>query len=359
MGYRGQRDSMQTQISGMESLRDDDDPNPNPALEAEIANLRAQVTALNQQIRTLERQMDEYEDLLDYQRRIELANARAQDRLRNAEANAPDAYDQVRNRPDYDPSLASMESQLVNYRLQLIQEQVRSAQVNASFTDFLWGGYNQTGAQIQSLTAQFADLKQIKQQETRKRLEELQFQFSRDSVITAGFSGVVSGLTISRYDFVQPGGAVGTLIRDSYSGSADSVILYVPIGKGKLVQEGMEVNISPATVNREEHGYILGRVKAVSPYAVTQEQMMSTLQNQQLVQTFGGQAAVMEVEVELLRDTGTISGYLWSTPRGAPVTIDPGTICSGEIKVSSQRPIEMVVPFLKSLFSGTSGEETQ
>ena len=270
----------------------------------------------------------------------------------------PSLLDQVQNRPDYDPNLAQMQSQLEGYRLQLIQARLQDAQLGSTFTSYLWGGYHQTGDQITSLMEQFSNLKQVKQQDLLRDLQELRSQLSRGSVITAGFNGTVSGLNIRRGDYVQTGGMVGTVVREDPAGSS-GVVLYVPLDKGKLVSEGMEVNISPATVNREEYGYMLGRVKTVSVYAVTAEQMMSSLQNQQLVQAFGGQSAVIELEVELLRDSQTISGYRWSTPKGAPITIDPGTICSGEIKVSSRRPIDMVVPFFKRLFGGTFGEVAQ
>ena len=80
---------------------------------------------------------------------------------------------------------------------------------------------------------------------------------------------------------------------------------------------------------------------------------MNTLQNQQLVRVLAGDAAVIEVEVELLRDPQTISGYRWSTPKGAPFAVDVGTICSGEIKVAEKRPVEMVMPFIQRLFHGS------
>jgi HlyD family secretion protein len=149
---------------------------------------------------------------------------------------------------------------------------------------------------------------------------------------------------------VQPGSVLGNIVRGDQDVSSSNVILYVPMDRGMLVEEGMEVNISPATVNKEEHGYIIGQIVSVSLYAVTQEHMMAVLQNQQLVHTFAGQNAVLEVEVELITNSETVSGYQWSSPRGAPFSISPGTICQGEIIVSSQRPIDMVIPFIKRLF---------
>jgi len=122
------------------------------------------------------------------------------------------------------------------------------------------------------------------------------------------------------------------------------------VEKGRLVEAGREVRRSPTTVNREEYGYIIGQVVSVSASYVTQEHMMATLQNQQLVAAFSGGSAVLEVEVDLFRDDNTVSGYRWSTPKGAPFVVSPGTICGGEIKVSDRRPVEMIVPFVKKFF---------
>ena len=299
-------------------------------------------------------QVTVYYDTMTGSRYIDLTGNEFQKDAGEADNN-PSVYNQVENRPTYDPTLASMQTQLQNYRLQLIQTRLQESQLASGFTSFLWGGYNQTGDQISSIMEQFINLKQIKRQDYQKQLVELQEKYSTSSVITAGFSGTVLGLNIQRYDFVQLGSIVGNIVRTEQPNEISNVLLYVPLDKGKLIHTGMEVGVSPATVNREEHGYIIGEVQSVSLYAVTQEHMMAALQNQQLVQMFGGQSAVIELEIELLRDENTVSGYKWSTPKGAPITIDPGTICSGEIKVSSQRPIDMVIPFIKRLFTGANG----
>lgn len=187
-------------------------------------------------------------------------------------------------------------------------------------------------------------------QERRMELESLLFQLARRDVIRAGYSGRILDLHLQRDDFVAEGDVVGSLIRDTKAKENTAVVLYLPIEQGKRVQEGMAVNVSPSTVNREEYGYISGRVKSVSEYAVTRESMLNTLRNEQMVHAFAGEDAVMEVRVELLRSAATVSGYRWSTEEGAPTTIAAGTICEGEIRVASRRPVDLVLPFLRGLF---------
>ena len=320
------------------------------AMQSQLESLQIQKQTLSLQITSLTQQIEEYEGYLVYQLQIELENAQAQDRQSAAARDVPNAVEQIKNRPNYDPNLSSMQSQLVDYRMQLIQAQTRNNQLNATFTNFLWGAYNQTGDQILSLAEQCVHLKQVKHQDYLNELKDLQDDYAKKSVITAEFSGVVSDLNIQPYDYVQLGSVQGNIVRGDRDVISTNVILYVPIDKGKLVQDDMEVSISPATVNREEHGYIIGKVISVSEAAVTQEHMMNILQNMQLVNMFARETAVLQVEVELLRNDETISGFQWSTPRGAPLLIKAGTICYGEITVSTRQPIELVVPFIKGLF---------
>jgi HlyD family secretion protein len=247
-----------------------------------------------------------------------------------------------------------MQTQLETLNIQLNQARKQHEQMQSASNGYLYGATISTNAQIDALIEQLTDLRQIKQQDLQKQISMLQHQLSLDGAINASSDGRVLDLFVQKGAFVQAGSAIGTVVRETQATENTSVMMYVPLEQGKQVREGMEVNVSPSTVKREEYGYIIGRVKNVTEYAVTQESMMATLQNQQLVQAFSGDSAVMAVEVELLRSPDTESGYLWSTPKGAPITIDAGTVCSAEIKVSSQRPADMVLPFIRKLFQGQS-----
>ena len=170
------------------------------------------------------------------------------------------------------------------------------------------------------------------------------------SVIEAEISGTISSFTIRPGNFVQVGSVVGNIVGSPDTLSSRAVI-YVPLEDGKMIEPGMEVFVTPSTANRQEHGYILGRVVSISASSVTHDHMMFTLQNSQLVQRLSGGDPVMEAVIELYTDASTVSGFSWSTPRGTPFAIVPGTVCFGEIIVAYQRPIDMVIPFLRGIFA--------
>ena len=83
--------------------------------------------------------------------------------------------------------------------------------------------------------------------------------------------------------------------------------------------------------------------------------MLDVLNNQLLVENISTGDALIEVHIELLKDSSTISQYKWTTKNGAPITIAPGTVCSGRIAIDDNKPIEIVFPFLKSIFDNFGG----
>jgi HlyD family secretion protein len=74
---------------------------------------------------------------------------------------------------------------------------------------------------------------------------------------------------------------------------------------------------------------------------------MTNFQNEVLVNTLTHNGPVTEIRVRLQEDARTHSGFAWSSSRGPLIDISSGTFCSGRIITRIQRPITLVVPFLK------------
>jgi HlyD family secretion protein len=124
-------------------------------------------------------------------------------------------------------------------------------------------------------------------------------------------------------------------------------ILYIPSVHGKKIKTGMEVQIAPSTVKKEEFGYLLGTVTYVSDFPVTPQGMTRVLKNEQLVSTLSGDDAPYEIHVDLLPDPDNISTYRWTSSEGPPLRIQSGTLASAGIVVERRRPIQMVIPQLR------------
>jgi HlyD family secretion protein len=124
-------------------------------------------------------------------------------------------------------------------------------------------------------------------------------------------------------------------------------VIYMPPNDGKKVRPGMEVKVSPSTVEVEVYGYIEGLVKHVSEYPASKAGMERVLGNTDLANAFSTGEPPIAVIVELLTDTATVSGYQWTSLEGPDDDIRSGTLCNAYITVETQRPISLLFPTIK------------
>jgi HlyD family secretion protein len=125
------------------------------------------------------------------------------------------------------------------------------------------------------------------------------------------------------------------------------LIGYLPSSQVKDLAAGMEVQVSPAAVKREEYGFLLGKVTYVFNYPATAAAMMRHFENEPLVTSLTLKGPVTEVRIALIPNASTASGFEWSTPKGAPITLSGGTICGMKVVTRRQKPMELLVPYLK------------
>ena len=194
----------------------------------------------------------------------------------------------------------------------------------------------------ESLEANIAQQNKIT--DLKRALDALQKDLAVQSKVISPYAGQVLEIKVSPGSFVQVGTPLISLHPDVEKLEA---VFYVPAEKAKDIRRGMEVEISPSTVKREEYGFIRGRVVSVADYPVTQAALMRLFENEALVRALSGGGPVTEIGAEMDPDASTPSGYRWSSREGAPVKLSAGTICTGEIITRKQKPISLVFPYIK------------
>ncbi|MES2949273.1 MAG: NHLP bacteriocin system secretion protein [Pseudomonadota bacterium] len=127
--------------------------------------------------------------------------------------------------------------------------------------------------------------------------------------------------------------------------------LYVSSADGKRIRKDMVAEVVPATVKREEYGFISGRVLSVAEMPATQEGMQSRLKNQKLVQTLSQDGAPFELIVALDADPSTPSGFRWSSSRGPDENLSAGGLCAGEVVTREETVFKLLVPSLRRFFT--------
>ena len=255
----------------------------------------------------------EYEDLsrfVEEQKRLSVANLKQQ-------------------RANLERSIATVERQieLLDERLRVQQELLADGLITQQALLTLEQELNTSRDQLAGFRLELNGLElsrleseqQLEQQlESRRgvirdveiQLRELRGNLEENVQITSTAAGRVLELLAARGDVVSPGTPV--LSMEIVSEELLAVI-FVPAALGKQVEMGMEARVVPSTVQREEYGFMLGEVTRVAEFPSTSRGMQRLLANEQLVVSLMESGPPIQVDVSLVRDASTPTGYDWSS----------------------------------------------
>ena len=151
------------------------------------------------------------------------------------------------------------------------------------------------------------------------------------------------------------------MILHSMGDGADGLqaVVYFSPTDGSRVRSGMKALISPTSTREEESGYILGIVSRVSESPVTQEQMIRTLQNEDLAVALSYDYTPIEVHVDLIPDPSTETGYKWTSGKGPLTKIVSRIQCYAAVIVDEQTPLSLAIPYLRGLLPSGGEEEAK
>ena len=109
----------------------------------------------------------------------------------------------------------------------------------------------------------------------------------------------------------------------------------------------MRIQVVPSTVQREEYGFMTGKVSSVDIFPISRDALLSWLKNDKLVDSVMQKGPLLSVLGSLDRDPSTKSGFHWSSLKGAEVELTAGTMGTAEVVVSKQPPAALVLPAIK------------
>jgi hypothetical protein len=193
--------------------------------------------------------------------------------------------------------------------------------------------------QIQTLGVRVGDL--VRPGQVVARVRSLSAEDQRTAEIASAYGGRVVAVGAVQGGVVEAGGDLVTL---EDAAQPLEAVVYMPAASAKNVQPGMEVQVSPTNVSRQEYGFLRGRVRSVGAFPSTFQSMMLVMANDQLVREFLADGTPIEIRVDLEPDPSVSSGYRWSSSAGPPIAIDSGTLCMTTITLSEQQPINFVLP---------------
>lgn len=191
--------------------------------------------------------------------------------------------------------------------------------------------------------------------ETKQQIYLLNENYQTATQVVATATGRVMEIPVRRGDFVQAGSTIAVI--ESGSGeNAIGALVYFSAADGKKIRPGMKIGLVPTTVKQEEYGYMQGLITDVSEFPVSDNYLVSSLQNMSLASTFHQISNPIEVKVSIIPDPSTYSGYKWSSSRGPDQKIGSGYLCAAKVTTDSRRPISLIIPTIKKKLLGIGDE---
>ncbi len=360
---------MKAQVAKLEQTEADDQTNVNKATDAvdhaedlekvqeyyynsKLNELNSKISAYQSQVSTSESAVEEAKRRAEsVYSKISEANSEIEDAV-SKYYDAEDVYLAAEAAKLAAQAVGTISSDGYNFAMQQyrtelqLQRSIDDALVELRARAIADGVAEQTQKELVAM--QFDNAKDAALAAIDKELQEQDEQM-RKSQIRATKSGILAGMRITEGSAVQAGSVVTNVkpfLNSSQIYDSDTVISYVPVSEGRKIKEGMEVNVYPSTVNKNEYGHMKGKVTEVAEYVTSKDDISNELGDASLVDSFLKNGPVVAVTIELEMDPSTVSGYYWTNKKGAEVELDAGTVVTTDTIIEKKAPISMLIPYI-------------
>lgn len=181
--------------------------------------------------------------------------------------------------------------------------------------------------------------------ETRRNLEASLDIERQSAPIVSPFAGRVVEMKIGNGVTVGYGAPILLLERTENVFGAIEAAIYFPGGEGKLVTRGMDAEVVPDYVKRQEFGFLRAKIEGVSDYPVSSPAMRLLVQNDNLVRELAESRSAFFARASLAQnDKG---GFAWSAAAATPPEVRSGSLCHAEVTVRTRPPFISLIAFVR------------
>lgn len=156
--------------------------------------------------------------------------------------------------------------------------------------------------------------------------------------------GYILELLMNVGDQVKPGFDIVWMEYASSQSESFLIFGYFSVENGKQITKDTQMQIALSTINPQEYGYLEGRVKEVSEYAVSKESLTKIIHNQEIINYLTSDSlAVIQVIIEPVIDPLTKTTQ-WTSGVQPPIKITTGTMASIHAVIKRIHPIYYFLP---------------
>ncbi|MBK6659467.1 MAG: NHLP bacteriocin system secretion protein [Proteobacteria bacterium] len=182
--------------------------------------------------------------------------------------------------------------------------------------------------------------------ELERNVARIEAQIASRGQILSEHAGRILELNVGGGQFVDAGQRLGSMATEDHNARMEG-IAYFAVERGKQVQKGMSLRITPRTVQRERFGSIEATVREVSAFPLTMDAVANTVGNTEVAQELTEGRSMIQVMADLGTDQQAPSGYKWTSGRGPADPVTSGTTAEVRVAVEFRRPLSFLIPLLK------------
>lgn len=314
----------------------------NHALEIRVANatsLLAMFESQNERMTKAEQKiLDRQKAALDIQLSTSKQTTDQTKKLSNLyESELQDIKELVANKLMPTSDLVQTQQQYFAVLQQITQQETILAKANEQYFSLVTSTERERLARASQLA------------QAREALQAAQINLEVSTLIRAPVAGTVLDHAVDMGSTVT----VGTTITSIRPHAGDSGVLtarvYVPYGNGRRIRVGMPAWLTLPFVQPSRYGYIAGEVVSISDF-ISGRTASVHLGSRELAEKMATELGPMlEVMVKVERDDSTPTGLRWTSGRGYEHPVQFPALCGVKIIVSKDRPIDLILPWLKDL----------
>lgn len=198
-------------------------------------------------------------------------------------------------------------------------------------------------SEIEKLQMQYGQAKGLgDRKQIKLKIEKCQNQYEQEAIVCASQSGVLQNI-VSVNENIVNGNNIADILLQNEASDSHQIVAYVPMVVANQLKMGMEAQVCPAYVSREEYGYMKGYIVSIGSIPVTVEDIDNYYGNQEYIQDILPESASVEIRIALNVDEDSGNGFQWSNGKGENLEVDVGTICNIQVVTRNQKPIELLL----------------
>src|SRR6185295_13107475 len=168
--------------------------------------------------------------------------------------------------------------------------------------------------------------------DAQRELSRLNRRLETEGLIVAEQAGRILELSAAPGDVLEAGDRLGS-IETAAPGEDLRGLCFFAVGDGKRLLKGMDIRITPDSVERARYGSIEGRIVSVTPFPITGAEAESVVGNVALAAELVAGGRLIVAQAELLRDAGDPPRFRWTSSKGPPLEVSGGTTANVRVEV--------------------------